>query len=365
MSRYLILVAKPSPNALEPVGIRLQERGYTLSVVPSADEALQLTQSKAPAAVLVDIATPELNGVQACGSLRKALNGTTTIVALNQGETALRQAALLAGADLVLEEPINWADLCAWLHTPRTPNGRLLAEGPLFGQTIADTIGASSLLSHDLKSPISVIISSLEVMLSFQEEDGTPESTRRLMEGALHAAYRQLNLVSTLVDLPRLELGCYDLQTTLLDFSQVVRDGLEKESYNLSTKGLDVAVDLPDTPLMVQADYELLQRVMSSLIDNVMKFTVRSDKLRISATHENESVVLRMTDTGRPIQPGFEQEIMHRASQWERRQAGARTSVALGLPFVYAVAKAHAGDFTAGSTPNGRFTTFTFSLPAV
>jgi signal transduction histidine kinase len=363
LSEHLILVGRPSPEALEPLTIRLQNLGYTLSIAADEEETLRLLRARPPRGVLVDIAMPEINGVAVCRAVRRAADGKAAIIALNQGEAALRQAALEAGADLVLDEPINWADLRHWLAAPHTLNGHLLAEGALLGQTRADALGSAALLSHDLKSPISVIISSLEVMLTFEEEDGMPEATRRLLRGALSAAQRQLNLVSTLVDLPRLELGVYELQLAEVDLGHVVRAGLEKDAYTFDVKGLEVKLDLPAAPLLVQADQELLQHVVAALIDNTMKFTVRGDTLTVWVSQEKHQAVLRFTDSGRPIQPGFERDIMTRAPQWERRQAGARTSVALGLPFIDAVARAHGGDFSAGSTPDGRQTSFTFRLP--
>lgn len=363
MSKHLILVSKPSPEALEPIGTRIQELGYALSVVAGETEVLQLLNKCASIAILVDVAMPEIKGIHLIEVVRAKAGPSQMIIALNQGEVALRRQALAAGADLVIDEPVNWPDLVQLLKGPRTSAGKPLVGGALLGQTEADTIGTASLLAHDLKSPISVIISSLEVLLSFEDEDGLSDQTRRLMRGALGAAYRQLNLVSTLVDLPRLELDVYELQLTPMDLTQIVRDVLEREAYILETKGLDVTLSLPDAPLMVPVDLDLMQRAVSSLVDNVLKFTVRGDKLLISATQEGDQIMLRFTDSGRPVQPSFEQDIMTRAPQWEQRQNGARTSVALGLPFTYAVARAHHGDFTAASTPNGQSTTFTLTLP--
>lgn len=363
MTDHLILIGKPTTEALHPLALRLEALGYTLSVASSADDALQLLQNRSPGAVLIDVAAPEVNGIPACRTIRQATNHDLVIIGLNQGEPTLKQAALDAGADLVMDEPVNWVDLRAWLKTPRAANGHLLAEGPLFGQTQADVIGAASLLAHDLKSPISVIISSLEVMLAFQEEEGISEMNRRLLQGALGAAYRQLNLVSALVDLPRLELNCYDLQLAQCDLTEVVRESLAKEAHTLEVKGLNLKVDLSSGPLHVKADHDLLQRVVTALVDNTIKFTVRGDDLCISTVREGQDAVLRFTDSGRPIQPGFEGDILRRAPQWERRQSGARTSVALGLPFVHAVAQAHGGHFSAAS--DGKHTTFKFSLPAL
>ncbi len=365
MTDHLILIGKPTPESLQPLALRLQETGYTLSVTTSADDALRLWHNRPSQAVLVDIGTPEVNGPAACHSLRAALGKDVRIIGINQGEPALRRSALDAGADMVMDEPINWADLRGWLHTPRAANGHLLAGGPLLGQTQADVIGAASLLAHDLKSPISVIISSLEVMLAFQEEEGVSEINRRLLQGALGAAYRQLNLVSALVDLPRLELNCYDLQLAEHDLVAVIRESLTKEAHHLEVKGLKVKVDLPDMPLLVQIDVDLIQRAVAALVDNTLKFTVRDDDLCVSVGREGQQVVLRFTDSGRPVQPGFEDDVLRRAPQWERRQSGARTSVALGLPFIRAVAQAHGGQFTVTSSPDHKHTTFKFCLPAL
>ena len=366
MTQNLLLVGRPSPAASEALKVHLDKLGYTFQVASDEAEALRLAKDSAPHAILIDIALPELNGIQICQAIRQRFSDTP-IVALNQSEAPLRQAAYSAGADLVVDEPINWGDLHSWLQAPRMADGHPLAEGALMGQTCGDVLGSAALLAHDLKSPISVIISSLEVLLSFADEDETAEPTQRLMRGALNAAYRQLNLVSTLVDLPRLELDNYELQLARIDLTQAVRDGLEKEGYMLEIKGLQTTLDLPESPQIVHADLELLERVITSLIDNVMKFTVRDDQMRVSVTREGKWVALRFTDTGRPIQPGFERDIMTRAPQWERRQAGARTSVALGLPFIHAVAQAHGGSFTVSSGLENKtpLTTFTFCLPAV
>ena len=58
-------------------------------------------------------------------------------------------------------------------------------------------------------------------------------------------------------------------------------------------------------------------------------------------------------------------DLPHDLRQWEARQAGTRTSVSMGLPFVHAVALALGGDFTAKSDQATGLTTFTFTLPAL
>jgi K+-sensing histidine kinase KdpD len=76
-----------------------------------------------------------------------------------------------------------------------------------------------------------------------------------------------------------------------------------------------------------------------------------------------DKVEVSFTDNGRGIFPDFEQSIIERAPQWDKRQAGSRTSVGMGLPFSNAVAVAHGGSFTAKTDPTTNKTAFTVTLP--
>jgi two-component system sensor histidine kinase VicK len=234
------------------------------------------------------------------------------------------------------------------------------------GRTRADVLGTAALLGHDLKSPISMIISTLEVLVSIYESDESMASSLRLLRGALSAAYRQLNMIGDWLDLARLELNAYELEIEETDFGQLIRDCLQAEDYAITIKKLRLEVDIPkDSLFLVKADANLLRRVVSALVDNTIKFTIRDDVLKVGVRSEGDKIIAEFSDNGRPIFPGFEQQVMERAPQWEARQAGTRTSVSMGLPFVHAVALAHGGDFTAKSDQTTGLTTFTFSLPAL
>lgn len=240
------------------------------------------------------------------------------------------------------------------------------ATGVILGNTTDDIVGAAWLLGHDLKSPVAIVISALEMLVAMHETDEKMGSTVNLMRGALAAANREYNMISDLLDLARLETEQYELERYDVDICTLIREMLETEAYSIKTKMLKLQVDLPsEPPLMVNIDVELFRRVVSSLVDNTIKFTVREDFLRISARQIGKMIEVQFTDNGRTIFPDFEQHLMERAPQWDKRQAGSRTSVGMGLPFVNAVAKAHGGSFTGKTDPKTQLTTFTLQIPAL
>jgi signal transduction histidine kinase len=235
----------------------------------------------------------------------------------------------------------------------------------LLGQSVDDINSTAWLLGHDLKSPISIIISAMEVMVTIYEDDEHFAEAMPLVRGALAAANREHNMISDLLDLARLEMGELNLNLTRHSIVGLVRDGLALEDYNLKGKQLRMELDLPaDDPLEIEVDSELFLRVISAMVDNVLKFTVRDDRLLIRVSREAADIVVEFADTGRPVLPGYESLILERAPQWRSRQAGSRTSVGMGLPFTRAVAQAHGGEFRCRSDAAQGLTLMTLRLPA-
>jgi K+-sensing histidine kinase KdpD len=237
------------------------------------------------------------------------------------------------------------------------------ASGIMLGSTVEDIVGTAWLLGHDLKSPVALIISAMEVIIATSEGDEHMASIMPLLRGALAAANRQHNMVGDMLDLARLETDNYELERSETDVAAIIRETLIAEEYAITTKKLKLETDIPDSPLMANIDGYLLGRVVSALVDNTVKFTVRDDVLNVRARREGDNIVIAFTDNGRTIFPDFEQDIIERAPQWDKRQAGSRTSVGMGLPFTHAVAVAHGGSFTAKTDPATNKTSFTIILP--
>lgn len=358
MNAAAILVGAPAPAALALLEARLPEWGWALHRAAAVSDLPALVHRLNPAVALVDLS----GGLHPADVQRVLQDDLPPVIVLNPDGLPGRVAAVAAGYSAILDYPLDWAELRRWLYTPRGADGGPLTVGPLFGRTPAEAHGTAGLLAHDLKSPISLIISSLEVLTSVYD-GAAAEDIMRLLHGSLHAAYRQMYMVSDLIDLTRLELNDYPLERDTLDAALLLRECVAAGRFAFETKGLDVTAALPGAPLPVYADRELLWRAVSAVLDNAVKFTVRGDTLAVSALGHADAVILRFVDSGRPIRRGFEREIMRRAPQWDGRQAGTRTSVALGLPFVHAVAQAHGGSFTAASDLASGLTTFELLLP--
>lgn len=358
MNSHLLLLGVSLPDSFTD---DLKQAGYFLHVAKTEVEALLALQQHHPAGVLVNISEPAMNGIRFCG-LVKTQDSDSRVIALHQGEPYLQQAALVAGADVVMSSPPDPLHLKKWLEMP--DDGDNVGTNTVLATDTDDVLGTTAILSHDLKSPISIIISTLEVLVTIHGDD--EEGNLRLLRGALSAAYRQMNLIADMLDLMRLEMGAYELECHPCNLTELVKDYMDVDAQKLTAnKSLRYEINLANTPLVANLDANLTWRMLNALVDNINKFTVENDLVRIETNVSGENAILSFTDSGRPIVAGFERRIVERAPQWKDREAGTRTSVAMGLPFVFAAAKAQGGSLSAHTDPQTHLTTFMLTFPAI
>lgn len=371
MSEYLILVADDATPNLAPTCDALRGLGYRVLATANVETALARAGTHLPEAVVVDLTHPSVDGLSVCQRLRQ--NPVTTAVPLlaltPAADSALRQAALEAGADELLTHPLDWVEIQARLRSLRAAqphHGGLFVHASASRQ--AETVGVADLLAHDLKSPLSIIVGALELLV-YTDRKSDPAVVTRLVGGALEATRRQMRMIDELIDLSRLEVGALEWKREVVSLADVANEALVEAADAIGAKRLRLDVRVPPDLPAVTADRNLLRRVLLSLIDNALKFTVHEDTVYVEGHVSNDGAfcALVMTDAGRPVLPAYADAIFERAIQWRARREGSRTSVALGLPFCRAVLRLMGGDILVRSvqSPSGDVerTAFTITLP--
>ncbi|PJF40069.1 MAG: hypothetical protein CUN54_06720 [Phototrophicales bacterium] len=336
---------------------------YTIVVATSFDGVMSHLREHTVKAVLFDVTQPNFNTIYLCQQIKNRDNAPL-VIAFNHRNIALRDACLVAGADAVLENPLDGDKLKLILADPVRHIENTTTTNVILGNTPEKILSAASLLSHDLKSPISVIISSIEALTTLFDELYGIKDLVPLLQGTLSAGYRQMYLIDDMIDLARLQLGGYPMVKTRGDIRQIIEDAVSLPPYIQNKKKLNIEKYLPELgTIFAYVDVDLVRRAVAAMMDNTYKFTIQGDCLTIRAEQVDDMVLIAFEDNGRPIYDEFQHEIVRRAAHWEGRQAGTRTSVAAGLPFVFAVAQAHGGSFSGATDSESGLTTFTLRLP--
>ncbi|MBN1964650.1 MAG: hybrid sensor histidine kinase/response regulator [Anaerolineae bacterium] len=377
MSGDILVVTQSTSSALGPLQTALIDEGYTVRFATDADTALQQARQRPPVAVVVDVTIRAPDDVALCRWLRTDPSTIAVKLLVTANTPAQRLAALEAGADELLTAPLDWVELRTRLRTLRAGQSRLpsledfLSFTPdlMLGANPVDILGMADLLSHDLKSPVSIIVSSLELLREYAEDrqsgDDNPQVARevRLAQNALLACRRLIFLISDMVDLAKMEADAFPLDIVPFNLLSVAREVLAENASAIAHKGIMLRLNAPDDLPPALGDRTLTKRICTALIDNMIKFTKPDDQTLFQLAADDSYLVARFIDHGRPVMPAHREAIFERAVQWEARQEGQRSSVAMGLPFARTAARRMNGDLTAASNSAEGTTAFTLRLP--
>jgi signal transduction histidine kinase/putative methionine-R-sulfoxide reductase with GAF domain len=228
-------------------------------------------------------------------------------------------------------------------------------------QLESDREAFTQMLVHDLRSPLSAIIGGLQLIeLGIQEND-SPDLVLKSARVALASANKLLGLISSLLDVQKLERGQLDLQLQPLAPASLVHDALDI---------LRPLAEMSDISLVAHADYDLpavlgdaehMRRVLINLMDNALKFVGAGGQVTASATLDGNFVRIAVSDNGPGIPPEYRERIFERFVQVPGR-VSRRRGTGLGLTYCRMVVEMHGGKIWVESPPGGG-SHFVFTLP--
>jgi len=255
----------------------------------------------------------------------------------------------------VASATVLWYDLP--VTTEDVPAGRLVVLRDVTEERSLSNLrdDLTSTMVHDLRNPLTVIQSSLELLE--MDADSQPQVVPIMRQGL----QRMLNLVTSILDVNRLESGQMPLEREPTLLARFVDEALAVQKVLADDKSVRLYNDLNGALPPVTIDTDLIGRVLQNLIGNAIKFTPAGGNIRVSAhldaagTHR---VIVSISDTG----PGLPADVQARLFQKFVRGAGPERGSGLGLAFCRLAVEAHGGRIWAESTP-GQGTSFSFTLP--
>lgn len=213
-----------------------------------------------------------------------------------------------------------------------------------------------SAISHDLRTPLSVLIGLADSMFLTQPPptDAQAGISRELREQALRINAQ----VDNLLDMARLQAGRIQLNRQWQPLEEVVGSALK--SLRPALSGHQVRVELDDELPLVKVDSVLMQRVFCNLLENAVKYTPPDSHIWIRAFTTGHQMEVCVEDDGPGLPVGREEAIF---KKFERgQQEGSTPGVGLGLAICRAIIEAHDGAIHARQRPEGG-ASFIFTLP--
>jgi two-component system sensor histidine kinase KdpD len=214
-----------------------------------------------------------------------------------------------------------------------------------------------SSVSHDLRTPLSVITGSASALIDDDARLGA-EARRDLAVTIQEEAQRLNRLVRNLLDMTRIASGAIQVSKDWQPLDGVLGAALGRVEDLLEGRAVDVV--LPQDPPLVPIDAVLIEQVLINLLENAAKYTPRCSPLSIAARDEEGSIVVDVSDRG----PGIPTELADKIFEkfYRLRRDGAAGGAGLGLAICRGIVRAHGGEIAALAREGGG-ATFRFTIP--
>lgn len=217
-------------------------------------------------------------------------------------------------------------------------------------------------VSHDLRTPITLIKTSADLLLQ-DVSAGLTQIQKRLVETVSRNTLRLNAFVEEILDMAQLEEGQIDLNLQISDLRHLVNEVAQSLELLVAEKRQTLYLDLTEEPALVEVDRHRMQQIVTNLLTNASKYTPQDGKIWARVLPDPRSVTFEVQDNGFGIPADQIKHIFekfYRAPGSRERVKGA----GLGLTITRSLVELHGGDLKVSSV-QGEGTKFCFTLQRV
>jgi signal transduction histidine kinase len=328
----------------------LRKHDFDVERVATGEACLRRLLGNEGRMILLDLGLPDLDGLVVLEQIVAHSPETPVILVTGVDDLNVAVQALRKGAwDYVVKrfDLSHLHELPHVIHRNRDRQ-RLLEERNLY----------RSVLSHDIKNPLNIIFNYADMI---GEEPHLRSESVMFLQRIKDNASSILNLINNFIEVTRIEGGKMELDRRPLPFGPLLRQIVERQTPLAEAKGISLTLRLASNPPVVLAEEGAMDRIVTNLVSNAIKFT-ESGSVALETQWEESTFTIRVADTGRGI-PADELPVVFGKFRRARETAFTQGS-GLGRFIVKALVEGHGGEITVESEI-GKGTTFTIQLPVV
>jgi signal transduction histidine kinase len=200
--------------------------------------------------------------------------------------------------------------------------------------------------SHELRNPLAVIRTNLDVALA--DPDPDPAELRRVAELARSSAIRMSRLVDDLMIYARLGAPAHEHRP--VELGAVVRDVADEFATPAARRSIALAVQAPG-PVVVRGDEPALRQALANLVANAVRLAPEATTVTLAVGTDGPEAWMAVVDDGPGLAPGEQELVFQRFWRGDRESARLEGRSGLGLAIVAQIAAEHGG--SASVSPSG------------
>jgi PAS domain S-box-containing protein len=217
-----------------------------------------------------------------------------------------------------------------------------------------------AVLAHELRGPLAPIITAVKLL----QAKGPPDAPlQKLRDTILRQTLQLSTLVDDLLDIGRITAGKLRLEKSQVDLRDVVTHAVEASSALVERRRHTLRVQLPESPVCLDADAARLVQVASNLLSNAAKYMKDGGQIDVTVREDSGMGVVSVRDQGVGLPPEMLDRIFDRFVQVGASTYRSEGGLGIGLSIVKALVELHDGTIEAHSAGIGKGSEFTFRLP--
>jgi signal transduction histidine kinase len=337
-----VLVVEDVPVTREFLRVLLQDGGYQPILAATAAEGIAALERSLPDLLVLDLLLPDQNGLEVCRFLRDLPGGDDipVLVITVDERPESHSEAVRAGVDDFLRKPLLPTEL-------RTRVRSLIRLRQLRTELRRDRDAILSLQArkdelvqfvvHDLKNMTTALLACVDLM----EMDGSEAQCERQRKRIGETTRGMVRMVQNMLDLSINEQAGLQPQPELIELEAWLQPvKLELESL-YQRRNQNLAIHL-EPGLEVEADPQLLERVILNLVENASKYGPEGGTIHLAARREGPTLRLSVAEEGESIPTDMRERVFDRFVRVEGELSG-KPGRGLGLAFCRLVAELHGG----------------------
>jgi PAS domain S-box-containing protein len=216
-------------------------------------------------------------------------------------------------------------------------------------------------LAHELRNPLAPIRNAVGIL----RHGGPPGAQKWCQEVIERQVVQMTRLLEDLLDVSRIMRNKIALRCDRIELVQVIEQALEATRPLIDAQGHDLAVDLPQEPVLLYGDLTRLTQVFANLLNNAAKYTEPGGRIELTVERQDDEVMVCVRDSGIGIDPEHLPSVFTMFAQLSPALERASGGLGIGLSIARALVESHGGSIEARSAGRNQGSEFAVRLPVL
>ena len=206
-------------------------------------------------------------------------------------------------------------------------------------------------ISHELRTPLNILLGATQITKYYLENDEVldREKIKGKADTQIQNCYRLIRLVNNLIDITKIDSGDFTLNISTCNIIEIVEDIVDSVVEYAALKNIVIIFDTDVEEAILDCDLDAIERIVLNLLSNAIKFTPQDGKIFVNISILNNSIQIKVKDSGIGISQDKHKMIFERFEQADKLLTRNCEGSGIGLNLVKSLIEMHDGTIEVNS----------------